>query len=845
MRREAVILALVLLGLSCGSPKAIAQGRTYYVDPAGSDASGDGSEAHPWLTIQHAADQVAAGDTVLINPGIYQGGITVDRGGTATDPITFRAHAQGVVVGGSGGERDAFFITYADYVVVEGLTIRQADRAGMRVDHADHVTIRDCTFADNTTWGVFTDFSDYLLIEGNEAYGSVEEHGIYVSNSGDYPTIRRNRVHDNYACGIHMNGDASMGGDGVISHGVVEANVVYSNGLGGGAAINMDGVADTIVRNNLLYANHAGGIAVFQQDGAVGSRNNRLLNNTIIMPEDGRWAVNISQPGCVNNWVFNNIIYSYHNWRGCIVIPSAGLSGFQSDYNVVMDRFSADDDHSVITLSEWRTLGYDLHSLIAEPAALLVNPSGQDYHLRAGSPAIDAGMALSEVSEDLEGRARPWGAAFDIGAFEYVAMPPLHLPLILKGWIASVVPTPTPVAAPTSTPTAEPAVDKWTLWTGGTRLRGANIYQRRVYPELDGTDFMGPGPLGPPYVQSDLDRLAAMGANYVNVSHPGLFTEAPPYVLDEDAQDNLDSLLSMIAEAHMFAVISFRSGPGRSEFTFLLEDLGDWFDASYLNDSMWQDQAAQDAWVEMWRYTAERYRDNLIVVGYDLMVEPNSNEVGSDAITDRLDIWDPEEFYVRYGGTLYDWNQLYPRITSAIRQVDTDTPILIGGNGYSAVEWLPYLEPTGDSRTVYTIHQYAPSAYTHQEPPLTNTYPGVFDTDWDGDDDQFNRAWLEGLLSTVDGFVAANHVPVAVNEFGAMRWEPGVDDFMDDQMALFEQRGMNYALWLWETSWPPYAADVDAFNFRHGPDPHNHTDVGSSDLMDVITTCWGRNTATP
>jgi len=515
----------------------------------------------------------------------------------------------------------------------------------------------------------------------------------------------------------------------------------------------------------------------------------------------------------------------------------ANLSGFQSDYNVVMDRFSTDDDSSVIALSEWQALGYDTNSLVAAPADLFVDPSGHDYHLRGDSPAIDAGIALPDVSRDLEGRARPWGAAYDIGAFEYVAELPIYLPLILKAWVA---PT------PTATPTSEPEVDKWALWTEGTHLRGANVYQRRVYPDIDGDDFMGPGPIGPPYVQGDFDRLAAMGANYVNVSHPGLFTEDPPYVLDEDVQGNLDSLLDMIDAANMFAVVSFRTGPGRSEFTFFWDEAGDWFDASHLNDSVWQDQAAQDGWVEMWRYTADRYRHNPIVVGYDLMVEPNSNEVGSDAITDRLDIWAPEEFYSTYGGTLYDWNQLHPRISSAIREVDDDTPILIGGMAYSAVSWLPYLVPTGDPRTVYTVHQYEPYVYTHQDwQDLRFTYPGVFDTDWDGVDDQFDRTWLGSLLSIVDVFVTTHDAPVAVNEFGVMRWVPGADAFIEDQMDLLEQRGMNYALWMWETSLPSYAEEVDAFNFRHGPDPHVHVDVDSSDLMDVIFDYWGRNTARP
>jgi len=395
-------------------------------------------------------------------------------------------------------------------------------------------------------------------------------------------------------------------------------------------------------------------------------------------------------------------------------------------------------------------------------------------------------------------------------------------------------------------PDAETVVDKWALWTEGTQLRGANIYQRRVYPELDGTEFLGPGPVGPPYTQEDFNRLAALGANYVNVSHPGLFAETPPYTLDQDLQDNLDNLLDMIAQADMFAVISFRTGPGRSEFTFFWDEVDDWFDESYLNDSMWQDQAAQDAWVDMWRYTAERYRDNPIVVGYDLMVEPNSNEVGSHALNDALDVWDPEEFYTTYRGTLYDWNQLYPRITATIREVDPDMPILIGGMGYSGLDWLPYLEPTGDPRTIYTAHQYEPHNYTHQDPGVQEcSYSGTCDTDWDGEPDPFDWAWLNGRLATIDAFKATHDVPVAVNEFGVVRWAPNAHAFMDDQMDLFEQRGVNYALWVWETSWAPYAEEVDAFNFRHGPDSDNHADVESSDLMDVIVEYWGRNTIRP
>jgi cysteinyl-tRNA synthetase len=378
------------------------------------------------------------------------------------------------------------------------------------------------------------------------------------------------------------------------------------------------------------------------------------------------------------------------------------------------------------------------------------------------------------------------------------------------------------------------------LWdmSSGPHLRGANIWQARVYPDLDGLEFKGPGPVGPPFTQDDFDRLAGLGANYVNISHPGLFTETPPYTPDPDIEENLDGLLGMIEQADMFAVITFRTGPGRSEFTMMSDDTGTWFDESYLNDSVWEDQATQDAWGEMWRYTAERYRDNPIVVGYDLMVEPNAEEV-------FFDVYEPDDFYPAHADTLYDWNVLHPRISTAIREVDPDTPILVGGMGYSAVRWLPFLEPTDDSRTVYMVHQYEPHQYTHQEPPLEFSYPGEFDTDYDGTDDRFDRAWLDGLLSTVDTFVETHGVPVATNEFGPVRWEPGAADFTDDQMSLFEQRGMNHALWAWYPSWEPFTAEEDEFNFRVGPDPDHHTDVDSSDLIDVITGYWERNTVRP
>ncbi len=401
---------------------------------------------------------------------------------------------------------------------------------------------------------------------------------------------------------------------------------------------------------------------------------------------------------------------------------------------------------------------------------------------------------------------------------------------------------PTPAADVTASTIISDTDGKMALWdmSSGPHLRGANIWQARVYPDLDGLEFKGPGPVGPPYTQEDFDRLAALGANYVNISHPGLFSETPPFTVDEEIQENLDGLLAMIERADMFAVISFRTGPGRSEFSFYFDEAGDWFDESYLNDTVWEDETAQDAWVEMWRYTAQRYRDNPIVAGYDLMVEPNATDV-------FFGIYEPEEFYPDQAGTLYDWNTLHPRITAGIREVDPDTPILVGGTGYSAVQWLPYLQPTADPRTVYMVHQYEPQDdYTHQpRDSLVNSYPGEFDANGDGVDEQFDRDWLDDLLSTVDDFAAAHGAPLAVNEFGVVRWVPGAAEYMNDLMDLFEQRGMNHALWSWDSSWESFTEEVNEFSFRFGPDPDHRADVDSSDLIDVIAEYWTLNDVRP
>lgn len=433
-RLVCVSILLVLLGVtSAFHALPPARAAAYYVAPDGVDTVAGGTSEHPWRTLQFAVDHVGPGDTILVRSGTYAG-CRIQSAGTSGAWITLQAapgaHVLVNVPGpdnmhGSNIEVETWDGVVA-YWVIADLEVANApgwgiDVRGSEGSFAHHITVRGCIVHHNGIstgrTGIFSAFVNYLLVEYNESYNN-GEHGIYHSNSGDHPIIRGNVLHHNVDCGLHMNGDASMGGDGVISYALVERNTIYENGTGGGSGINMDGVTHSIVRNNLLYDNHASGISLYQIDGGSGSHDNRVLNNTVVMAADSRWAINIPDTNDTGNQVFNNIIYSHHSWRGCILIPTPGLAGFQSDYNVVMDRFSTDGGDTRIGLAAWQALGYDAHSFVATPDQLFVDPAGDDYHLKSGSPAVDAGTTLSDVPDDLEGHPRPVGAAFDIGAYE-------------------------------------------------------------------------------------------------------------------------------------------------------------------------------------------------------------------------------------------------------------------------------------------------------------------------------------------------------------------------------------------------------------------------------------------
>lgn len=114
--------------------------------------------------------------------------------------------------------------------------------------------------------------------------------------------------------------------------------------------------------------------------------------------------------------------------------------------------------------------------LVGNPG--FVSPAAGDYRLGSGSPAVDRAVEESvyatfqglygiSIKRDASGSARPAGAAFDIGAYEFGGTPapaptpgptptPTPAPTPTPGPGPTPTPTPAPTPAPTPTPTPSP-----------------------------------------------------------------------------------------------------------------------------------------------------------------------------------------------------------------------------------------------------------------------------------------------------------------------------------------------------------------------------------------------------
>jgi hypothetical protein len=172
-----------------------------------------------------------------------------------------------------------------------------------------------------------------------------------------------------------------------------------------------------LVHNNVLYAPGTNSHQIILENRTAEFAGIlHAYNNTVYGGAYGCVRI-LNSPQSI---IKNNILASVLPGAQALKIEGPQIAPVNIDYNLV---YTPNSDYPVyvsagdtLPVQEWRALGYDIHSIFADPRFKGIE--GRDLSLLAGSPALDAGTPLAEAVVDYAGITRPQGGAYDIGAFE-------------------------------------------------------------------------------------------------------------------------------------------------------------------------------------------------------------------------------------------------------------------------------------------------------------------------------------------------------------------------------------------------------------------------------------------
>jgi hypothetical protein len=224
---------------------------------------------------------------------------------------------------------------------------------------------------------------------------------------------------------ICVGGKFGLSSDG--SNNIIEYNYVTAFGDNGGLRVaELMEESGSKFRYNIVTNNPTGrGIVIASPGGTFARRNFEIHNNIVY---NTFYGIDISVP--FSGSVRNNIVWSDVNanpQRRFSMTTVATGDNLVVDNNIWQDKGTDPNVYMMRIngvgygdLPAWRlATPYDDNSTEANP--LWVDPANEDFHLQAGSPAIDAAHDYG-VAEDFEGTPVPQGLAPDIGAYERVGL---------------------------------------------------------------------------------------------------------------------------------------------------------------------------------------------------------------------------------------------------------------------------------------------------------------------------------------------------------------------------------------------------------------------------------------
>ncbi len=223
--------------------------------------------------------------------------------------------------------------------------------------------------------------------------------------------------------------------------------------------------------------------------------------------------------------------------------------------------------------------------------------------------------------------------------------------------------------------------------------------------------------------EADIKALHDWGFNLVRLPfHYNVLTPPDsPGVYIESGFALLDSVIAWCGKYDIYVILDMHCAPGSQNS----DNIGDY---DPLVASLWTDTTNQTRTVEIWQEIARRYANNSTVAGYDLLNEPH---------------WDLGSF----NAALRD---LYIRITTAIRSVDTNHIIFIEGNNFATD--FNGLTPPWDPKMVYSFHKY----WNTNDASSIQTYLNLrtnFNVPlWLGESGENSNAWYTDCISLMNQY---------------------------------------------------------------------------------------------
>jgi len=403
-------------------------------------------------TIQECIDQAAGGDIITVKPGTFLENIDF-----LGKPITLRSLEGPETTIIEGIRPDAAVVTFVTgegtSSVLDGFTVRSGGSShgsdwaeGIYSQNASP-TIRNNRITGNLAYGPDGNHCYGVYIEGGApeirnnriegngagattfAWIAAVVYGIFVEDAS--PIIENNRIHTNFADGelfAYAYGiSGSIQGDGsshvVILKNTIQNNTAYASSTAAGVSLSLgialsagDTCQEIRIQNNVITGNKCpASPAVYTYGISIDDcsceqvlvSHNTISDNYTYFPYTELHGAGLDIEVDNSVTLVNNIVTGNREGICASSLGGTVLANYNDVWNNMYGNYCAGMNAGPDDLSE---------------SPLFVNPPGDNYHLRSGSPCIDSGTDAGQTEEDIDGEIRPQGAGFDMGADE--ASPP-------------------------------------------------------------------------------------------------------------------------------------------------------------------------------------------------------------------------------------------------------------------------------------------------------------------------------------------------------------------------------------------------------------------------------------